>query len=79
MICIKVNMKQNSKLSALWQFVKFGMIGALNTVLSYLIYNFCYYVFHSGIHIANLVGFIITVFIENICGNKRKDKQCQMY
>lgn len=58
-------MKQNkkSKLAVLWQFIKFGMIGAINTVLSYLIYNFCYYVFHTGVHIANIIGFIVTVFI----------------
>ena len=56
-------MSKNKKLAALWQFIKFGMVGALNTVLNYLIYNFCYYVFNSGVHIANLVGFVITVFI----------------
>lgn len=52
---------KNKKLAALWQFIKFGMVGAFNTVLNYLIYNFCYYVFHSGVHIANAVGFIISV------------------
>lgn len=56
-------MSNNKKLAALWQFIKFGMVGALNTVLNYLIYNFCYYVFNCGVHIANLVGFVITVFI----------------
>lgn len=52
----------NSKLSALWQFIKFGMVGAFNTVLNYAIYNFCYYVLNSGVHIANIAGFVITVF-----------------
>lgn len=55
--------KKKSKLAMLWQFIKFGMVGIVNTVLSYLIYNFCYYVFHSGVHIANITGFVITVFI----------------
>lgn len=52
---------KNKKLAALWQFVKFGMVGAFNTVLNYIIYNFCYYVFHSGAQVANLVGFVISV------------------
>lgn len=68
-------MKQNSKLSALWQFVKFGMVGALNTILSYAIYNFCYYVLNSGVHIANLVGFIITVFIAYLLQSRFVFKQ----
>ena len=53
---------KNSKLAALWQFVKFGMVGAFNTVLNYVIYNLCYYVFNTSVHIANLIGFIISVF-----------------
>ena len=52
---------KNKKLAALWQFVKFGMVGAFNTILNYIIYNFCYYVFNSGAQIANLVGFAISV------------------
>lgn len=68
-------MKKNSKLSALWQFVKFGMVGAINTILSYLIYNFCYYVLHSGVHVANLVGFIITVFIAYLLQSRFVFKQ----
>lgn len=53
---------KNKKLAALWQFVKFGLVGAFNTVFSYVIYNFCYYVLHTGVHVANIVGFVITVF-----------------
>lgn len=54
--------QKSGRLAALWQFIKFGLVGAFNTVLNYLIYNFCYYVFDSGVHIANTVGFVITVF-----------------
>lgn len=39
------------------------MVGAVNTILSYVIYNFCYYALNSGVHIANITGFVITVFI----------------
>ncbi len=53
---------KNKKLAALWQFVKFGLVGAFNTVFNYVIYTFCYYVLHTGVHIANIAGFVITVF-----------------
>lgn len=52
---------KNKKLAALWQFVKFGLVGAFNTVLNYAIYTFCYYVFNTGEQLANLVGFLISV------------------
>lgn len=71
-----VKMKsQNNKFAALIQFIKFGLVGALNTVLNYLIYNFCYYVFNSGVHIANFVGFVITVFIAYILQSRFVFKQ----
>ena len=72
--------KKKSKLSGLWQFIKFGMVGALNTVLNYLIYNFCYYVFHSGVHIANIAAFVITVFISFLLQSRfvfKQDEQAE--
>ena len=44
------------------QFVKFGIVGGLNTVLSYAIYFVC---IRMGLHyaLANFVAFVITVFI----------------
>ena len=71
---------KKSRLSALWQFIKFGMVGALNTVLNYLIYNFCYYVFHSGVHIANITAFVITVFIAFLLQSRfvfKQDEQAE--
>ncbi len=47
--------------TALWQFIKFGMVGVVNTVVSYVTYSICYYVFHTNAHVANIVGFIISV------------------
>lgn len=58
----KQKQQKSGRLAALWQFIKFGLVGAFNTVLNYLIYNFFYYVFDSGVHIANTAGFVITVF-----------------
>lgn len=46
-----------------WQFLKFGMIGALNTVLSYLISNICYYGLHLHEQVCNFIAFAITVLI----------------
>ncbi len=48
-------------LAALWQFIKFGLVGVSNTVVSYATYSLCYYVFHTNVHVANIVGFIISV------------------
>lgn len=61
---------KNKKLAALWQFVKFGLVGAFNTVFNYVIYTFCYYVLHTGVHIANIAGFVITVFSAYLLQNK---------
>lgn len=67
--------EKKSKLAALWQFVKFGLVGAFNTLLSYGIYNLCYYAFNTGVHIANIVGFIISVLSAYLLQSKFVFKQ----
>lgn len=37
-------LEQNPRTSALWQFVKFGIVGVSNTAISYAIEMLCYYV-----------------------------------
>ena len=46
--------------TGVYQFVKFGIVGASNTLIAYVIYSICVYI---GIHylIANFIGFIINV------------------
>lgn len=55
------NKQKSSKWAALWQFIKFGMVGVMNTVVSYAVYSICYYAFHTNVHVANITGFIISV------------------
>ena len=38
------------------------MVGAMNTIVNYVIYSICYYVFHTSVHVGNVMGFIISVF-----------------
>lgn len=45
------------------QFIKFGTVGAINTVLSYAITNGTYYLLHLHEQISNIIAFVITVFI----------------
>lgn len=52
------------------QFIKFGLVGAINTVLSYAITNLCFYVLHWHAQVSNLIAFIITVFISFILNGK---------
>ena len=52
------------------QFIKFGIVGAINTVLSYAITNLCFYVLHWHAQVSNLIAFIITVFISFILNGK---------
>lgn len=48
---------------AIIQFIKFGTVGAINTVLSYVITNGAYYLLHLHEQISNIIAFVITVFI----------------
>lgn len=51
------------------QFIKFGIVGGINTVLSYIITNLGYYVFNLHEQMANIIAFVITVFISFILNN----------
>ncbi len=62
---------------SLFQFVKFGLIGALNTVLSYLIIVSLIFLLHKTPmqddmckYVANVIAFIITVFISFMLNRK---------
>ena len=54
--------KENLK-KAIIQFIKFGTVGAINTVLSYAITNGAYYLLRLHEQISNIIAFVITVFI----------------
>lgn len=56
--------------ASLQQFAKFGLVGALNTALSYLITNVCYYSFHLHEQICNLITFLITVLISYLLNSR---------
>ena len=55
---------------ALLQFVKFGMVGAVNTALSYLISNGGYYLFHLHEQLSNLISFLVTVLISYLLNSR---------
>ena len=63
----RMDMKKLNK-SALLQFIKFGMVGGLNSILNIVIYWICV---HCGMHylIANAIGFVITVAISYVLNN----------
>lgn len=52
------------------QFIKFGIVGGINTVLSYGITNGCYYLLHWHAQVSNIIAFIITVFISFMLNGK---------
>lgn len=55
-------MNENERYAGLWQLIKFGLVGVCNTIVSYTVYSICYYVFHTSVHVGNVMGFIISVF-----------------
>ena len=44
-------------------FIKFGLVGVVNTFTSYGIVNTCFYVFHIHEQISNLIAFLISVIV----------------
>lgn len=52
------------------QFMKFGMVGAINTILSYGITNGMYYLLHLNEQMSNIIAFTITVFISFMLNRK---------
>ena len=63
------------KKKTLIQFIKFGMVGLSNTLLSFLIYNFCYHVCGFSYHVSNIFGFVISVLNAYLLQNKFVFKQ----
>lgn len=55
---------------SLVQFLKFGIVGAINTVLSYGINNGCYYAFHMHEQVSNFIAFVITVFVSFVLNSR---------
>lgn len=47
--------------ASIGQFIKFGLVGVSNTIVSYVTYFICNHVFHTNAHVANIIGFIISV------------------
>lgn len=52
------------------QFIKFGLVGVCNTIVSYVIYSLCYYMFHLNVHASNAMGFLISIFVAYLLQNR---------
>lgn len=52
------------------QFIKFGLVGGVNTILSYAITNIGFYVLGWHEQLSNLIAFILTVFISFLLNGK---------
>lgn len=52
------------------QFIKFGIIGFVNTIINYAITNGGYYLLNLHEQVANLIAFMITVFISYMLNGK---------
>lgn len=58
---IKETIKSDGLKSTIVQFIKFGLVGVSNTLISLGTYYLCVYVLHMHYQLANLLGFIISV------------------
>lgn len=66
----KLPEEKRQKAQAFIQFVKFGIVGAFNTVLSYVIVNLMFYLWGINEQIGNLTAFVITVFISYLFNSR---------
>lgn len=63
----KAGTPKKKGLAALWQIIKFGLVGVSNTLVSQIVYNVIYYLIHNAVaydaavQISNIVAFIISV------------------
>lgn len=48
------------------QFSKFGIVGCINTATGYCIYLFCIYILGLHYIVANIIEFLITIFISYV-------------
>lgn len=55
-------MKKISEHKSILQFIKFGLVGVSNTIVSYSVYAVCCFIIGTNVHVANVAGFIISVF-----------------
>lgn len=57
-----LNNKENLK-ELIVDFIKFGIVGVINTFTSYAIVNTCHYAFDIHIQISNIIAFILSVLV----------------
>lgn len=67
---MKIEFSKECLIALIKQFIKFGLVGGINTVLSYAITNIGFYVLKLNTQISNLIAFVITVFISFILNDK---------
>lgn len=54
-------MENSPKISALLQFIRFGIVGASNTLIALAVYWLCFYGLHLHYQLANLASFVVSV------------------
>lgn len=63
-------MKKKALKDLIKQFIKFGIVGVINTFTSYAIVNSCYYLLHLHMQLANVIAFIISVLVSFTLNSK---------
>ena len=66
---ININSKEDL-IKLVKQFLKFGIVGGVNTVLSYIITNVSFYLLGWHEQVSNFIAFFITVFISFLLNRK---------